>query len=438
MESTYFESVTLTCEPSKIEPNHWRGLWFCRDIYDVSEIGLNAVCMPMDRERDWDLLSKNKKFIEQFRFVFVVCAEEEYRNELVEALRRRVTTKILVTDPKRFMGCRNVAELQIHYGDEGVAKLMLDYTTAPAYGLLDIASIEQPDIEKLPRVLSGFSSLDRALGGFLMGDVSIWTGKRGEGKSTFLSQLMLDAIDNGHRACVYSGELSAWRFKYWLQLQAAGSNNISQHEDRFAERTVYTVPKPTRDVIDEWWRGSLQLYDTTIESAHDEDSILSLFKYAARQYGCDVFLVDNIMTARFSQKNDKDFYRAQSAFVGRLVEFAIQLNVHVHVVAHPRKTDNKGIADADDISGTGDIANRAANVFSLKRLTEIESKDLGFDTSVHILKDRMYGTKAKLGFKFDPISRRYYQVYDENNKQYGWELMKQAKFTEANEVTPFE
>ena len=80
------------------------------------------------------------------------------------------------------------------------------------------------------------------------------------------------------------------------------------------------------------------------------------------------------MSARFGASNDGDFYRGQSNFVGRLVEFAKREEVHVHLVAHPRKNDGKAMLDADEVGGSGDITNRAYNVFSLQRLTDQEAE----------------------------------------------------------------
>lgn len=55
----------------------------------------------------------------------------------------------------------------------------------------------RPDVTRLDKVLYGIPNLDRATGGAVMGELSVWTGKRGEGKSTLLDQFLLEAIDQG-------------------------------------------------------------------------------------------------------------------------------------------------------------------------------------------------------------------------------------------------
>ncbi|MFQ7450521.1 MAG: hypothetical protein ACLRNQ_02725 [Flavonifractor plautii] len=62
------------------------------------------------------------------------------------------------------------------------------------------------------------------------------------------------------------------------------------------------IPHPTpfaQQMIDEWWRGRFLLYDIGTSTYHDAANILRVFRYAHRRYGAKVYLVDNLMTARF-------------------------------------------------------------------------------------------------------------------------------------------
>lgn len=289
-------------------------------------------------------------------------------------------------------------------------------------GLLDLADVERRDPGASISVMSGLKALDESIGGFAPAELSVWTGKRGSGKSTLLSQLLLNAIDQGFPVCAYSGELSAWRFKQWAMLQAAGAGHIEPKRDQASGKLYYYTPKEIADRIDGWWKGKFFLYDNRVAGAGDEDSIISVFEYAVRRFGCCVFLVDNLMTARFSDQSDKDFYRAQSRFTGRLVEFAKKNEVHVHLVAHPRKGENgkKTLLTADDIGGSADITNRADNAFSLERLDEKEAAARGYDAGLSILKNRSYGSTANIQLTYDARCRRYTKK-GETDGIYSWE-----------------
>ena len=243
--------------------------------------------------------------------------------------------------------------------------------------------------------------------------------KRGEGKSTLLGQLMLEAVDAGEKVCAYSGELRADRFQYWINLQAAGKNHISTYFDSDKGKDVYYIPKETLELIKEWYRGKFWIYDNTIADSTEETSILQVFEYAAKRYDCRVFLIDNLMSARYNTDSEANYYRAQSNFVGKLVEFANKYNVHVHLVCHPRKTNAS--LDNDDVSGTADITNRAANVFSLEKLKEEDQVKHGCDIALKILKNRWEGATGLIGLNYCQISRRLYVPSIGNNRVYGWE-----------------
>ncbi|MEG2421774.1 MAG: hypothetical protein RSB55_09485, partial [Oscillospiraceae bacterium] len=266
-------------------------------------------------------------------------------------------------------------------------------------------------------------------------------GRRGNGKSTLLGQLLQESIDQGYAVCAYSGELADWQFKYWSSLQAAGPAHISTKPDPRTGKDIAVIDAMAQTRIDDWWRHRFFLNDIGSESAHDEDRILSLFEYANLQYGAKVFLVDNIMTANFRKQSDTDFYRAQSSFVGRLLSFAKRRGVHIHVVAHPRKANANGGKHItnDDVGGIGDITNRADNVFSLEREPcEERGHELGEITVLSVLKNRMYGEKVNVGLNFDPRSKRFYKHGHKPDKKYAWVLCGEQVELPRTSPVPFE
>ncbi len=286
----------------------------------------------------------------------------------------------------------------------------------PIYGLLDLADVRPVDVIRSPKVKSGISTLDTDIYGFLLGELSVWSGKSGQGKSTLLGQILLQAISAGESVCAYSGELRADRFQYWIGLQAAGRKNLEIRSVDGKEFGV--IPPAVSQKIRDWYRGKFWLYDNSIADNGEETSILKVFQYAAKRYGCKIYLVDNLMTSRFAAKGDADYYRAQSHFVGELVHFAKAFGAHVHLVAHPRKT--KGDLEKDDISGTADINNRADNVFAVERVKGGEP----FDAVIAVLKNRSFGVQdEKYGLKFDPISKRFWGHTDSIGEAFrlGWE-----------------
>ena len=280
--------------------------------------------------------------------------------------------------------------------------------------LVDIGNIDPSSYEDRVRVKSGIRPLDNMIGGFCMGELSVWTGKSGQGKSTLLSQLMLNAVNQGFKVCAYSGELINAQFQHWLILQACGTNNLIRMYDKNKQCDVYLPSKETREKICDWLRGKFYLYNN--EFTGRDNNIIETFKMAYKKYGCKVFLVDNLMTAKYDYNNKENYYVQQSGFVGELVRFAKTYNVHVHLIAHPKKT--QGELTKEDIAGTLDITNRADNTFSVCRNDETNQ------TEIKILKNRSDGLQNKQIFlDFDTNCKRFTAIDNDmyKFKKYGWE-----------------
>lgn len=435
-----FESLDLLCadgvllfEPRFLDPSLPSGLWFCDSLESVQAVSINAVCLA--QTAGWEDLSRCAAFFRPFPYIVIVSPDPERRRIMIQELRRRVAdTVFYVATDKAFRGCKSVRELRDTHGPSAVDEILMDVVELPAYGLINLADVKAPDPAQIETVLSGFPILDRKIGGFNLGELSVWTGRRGDGKSTLLGQILLEAVDQDYRVCAYSGELSAWKFKYWTSLQAAGPDNIVMRKDPRTGRPVPTVTDNVQRQIDAWWDRRFMLYDIGASVSHDAENILRIFGYAKKFYGCNVFLVDNIMTARFRRGRDEDYYRAQSNFVASLIGFARREMAHIHLVAHPRKgkADGRKHLENDDVGGIGDITNLADNVFSLERGIRQGGKGeqpVEDVTSLAVLKNRLWGETTHkdqaIALQFDRMSKRFYRKDYGVDKRFGWDLHKQ-------------
>lgn len=210
------------------------------------------------------------------------------------------------------------------------------------------------------------------------------------------------------------GELINEQFQYWLLLQACGSQNLVEKYDEIRGKNVKVPKENVSNYVREWLKGKLFLYNN--EFTGKDNNIIDVFKLAHKKYGCQVFLVDNLMTAKYDYNNKDNYYIQQSGFVGELVRFAKTYNVHVHLVAHPKKT--VGELTKEDIAGTLDITNRADNTFSVNRDEENEK------TIVRVLKNRSEGIQnLQCTFDFEKDSKRFIPCGNDmaRFKKYGWE-----------------
>lgn len=412
------DNGAILFRPEFVDPSQEPfGLWWCKDESDMRALLANAVFKseyaPWSEINDWS------EWLAQFPYILVAVPPGLDQDKIVEELSARSPVPVMIPSANSWYGAGSVRELRENVGLNAVEKLLLDAEEIPIAGLLNIAEIDTSKRKNAVRVISGLPKLDKAVGGFSGGALSVWTGKRGEGKSTLLGQILLEAVNQNHVVCAYSGELPKEDFKLALLQQAAGYLNVEQTKDPASDRTIYRVNQAVIPWINEWWDGRLYLTDIGRKNAHEEDTILKLFEYANRRYGADVFLVDNIMTAQLREEARLGFWRAQSVFTGRLVDFCKRLGVHVHLVAHPRKTEGKRALEADDVGGSGDITNRADNVFKVERVTPEEK---GCDALVTIMKNREYGARGTIKLDFNEPSRRFFPESGSPAKRYSWEM----------------
>lgn len=414
-----FISDYLLCEERFIDPKLNSGLWWCKDQDDMLTVEINAVCKPP--ELTWETVMRGADLIAQFPFIFVAMPPGQEQTEMATELATRFKKPTYTPKDEAWRDCRSIRELRDKGGLDAVQKLLYGCIEVPMPGLLDISQVQDEEPLSNNRTFSGIPTLDRATGGFLGGEVTVWTGKRGEGKSTFLSQLIPEAVAIGNKVCVYSGEMPAMRFKYILYLQIAGKRNIYTKIDSYTGKEIYLVKKEAIQEINKWIEKKVFITDIKQANAHDEDNIIDLFTYAYMTRRCRVFIVDNIMTLSLKGEAQMGQWRAQSLFLTRLEAFAKRYNVHVHLVAHPRKTKNDTF-DGDDIGGSGDIPNKADNAFKVGRVPDEKVAEAGYSAGIQVIKNRNWGEKPIIKLDFDPVTRRFYPAGGTPERKFDWEV----------------
>jgi twinkle protein len=279
------------------------------------------------------------------------------------------------------------------------------------------------DIGKLPKVSTGILELDKALkGGICYGQVCLLTGKRGDGKSTFMSNLFGEAIDQGIGCFAYSGELPGFHFKAWLNCQLAGDEHMSARDDGFGG-TEYFLDAETDRKISEWYRGKAFIYDKSIIEGDEMESLIDTIKKVVTRKNVKLVCVDNLMTAMDMVDEQSNLYLAQSNFVRQLKDIAMTYDIAVILIAHPRKSgkdEKDNDFDNDVVSGSSNITDRVDIVMSYSRA----KPDEDFDSLLQIGKNRLSGT-LKLGkdgiqLNYSPKTKRVFGVRS-LAKHYGWE-----------------
>lgn len=394
------------------------GEFDCAAVYEASK--RNVVSVPNGCQ-DFGWIEANWEVLEKYKKIILCGDNDEAGHEMIEKLIPKLGEYrcSVVQIPET---CKDANEVLVKHGKFFLNAIIKEAKEVNLSGILRLADVPTLDLSKIAKVTSGFSSLDKAIGGFMMGQVSVWTGVNSSGKSTLLGQLLLEAINNDFSVCAFSGELPAPLFRYWIELQAAGKANLEYRHDKSTESDDPYVPTETSQTIRDWYRDKFFLYDNT--GAINVDAVMKVFEYAARRYNCKVFFADNLMML---VTGNEDYYRNQSDFVKAAASFCKKFDCHMHIVAHPRKAE--GRLTKMDIAGSGDITNLADNVFSLHRITDEEreekklAKFADCSALLDVFKNRFRGRQEMtIGLKFENSSKRFYQATDEAMliKNYKW------------------
>lgn len=246
------------------------------------------------------------------------------------------------------------------------------------------------------------------------------------GKTSWLDCLALNAIQKGFKVAIWSGEMQDWRFQGWINQMAAGKNYVRK---KAGFENFYYTPKDICNKIDEWTDGKLFLYNNAYGSRWEQ--LFNDVKEIVDNEGVQLIVLDNL-AALCIDGYESGVYANQTKFILDLKEYAKQKNIHVILVAHPRKQND--FLRKESISGSADLTNIADNVFLIhrvgkdfvKRAGEFFGEDkvepyLEFSNIIEVAKNRQLGIVDHLvGMYYELESRRLKNSVAEYIV-YGWQ-----------------
>lgn len=368
--------------------------------------------------------------------------DEAGRKSVDEVSKKIGIYKCKIVDQKEF---KDINELLYKSGSKKVLEYIETSNFVPIQNLTRLSDCKQKDCE---RIKFGNRFLDYQLGGCKMSELTVWTGKRGSGKSTVLNQTIADTVEQKTKVFIYTGELANSKAKQWLDRQIAGENHVISWIDDFTGREEYGVSKEVERNLSEWYKDYIFAYGDDGEDSLED--LLEVMEYAYRRHNVKRYILDNLKTIRYN--DNKDFYRQQANTINALRKFVKNYNVHIDLVVHPRKTANRELED-EDVGGSSDIIDLAHNIVEVRRISkkekeeimtkvnqELTEKDMIMrenDTILRIKKNREYGdVDTEAFYRFCFKSKRIYGK-EGNIKEYSWNK-KIEKVEEVEEMAPWE
>ena len=205
---------------------------------------------------------------------------------------------------------------------------------------------------------------------FRDGELTIWAGENGVGKSLLMGELALQFVAAHQRTLIMSFEMTPARTLFRMLRQCYGRRPVPS-EERW---------------IDKWlhWLGDNGLMLTKTQSSISADSIIGITKVAATELGCRHIIIDNLMKVVAGE----DDLNAQKGFITELCRLAQDTQCHIHLVAHLKKPNDKIAFEPSRylIRGSSAISDQADNVVLVWR-NKAKDNARGEDRSIDPARD---------------------------------------------------
>lgn len=400
----------------------------------------NAVSVPLGAN-NYGWIEENFEWLEQFDSI-IICSDNDdagikMQKECVFRLGSWRTKFIDIppthtnTETGEIIRMKDLNHVLYYEGKQAVLNLISTAKDSPVDSVADFSDIEDLDLDEIDGIKTGFPEMDKRLIKLFYGTLTILTGINGSGKSSWISQVICNALDDDKNAYLYSGELPNFQSKNWINFILAGQRNLKEYQTDDGGK-YWKMSTETKKQINNHYQQRLFIH----KDSHPRTAscILKTMEDTTRKYGCKLHIIDNL-TAINLECSDDNKYQKQEEFVNNLIDFAKRYNVAVVLVVHPHKIETMRRLTKMDIQGISAIIDLAHRIISLYRVSDEDKKGtpkksgqgwykepIKYDVMADILKDRMRGFEgSSCGFYYDRPSRRFFTSLESLDHKYKWD-----------------
>lgn len=195
---------------------------------------------------------------------------------------------------------------------------------------------------------------------FRPGEVTVWGGENGSGKSLITGQIGLSLCAQGQKIAIASFEMKPIKTlermgAQWTGIRIDDDNALRDPTER---RILTDMYEQFRD----WSDGKIWLYDR--QGTVEWRNVCAVARYCAKELGVHHFFIDSLMKCCAGE----DDYNGQKSFVDELCSIARDNGMHIHLVHHVKKPATEGKKPSKyDFKGTGAITDQVDNVIAVWR-----------------------------------------------------------------------
>lgn len=195
---------------------------------------------------------------------------------------------------------------------------------------------------------------------FRPGEVTLWGGVNGHGKSLITGMAALSLCTQGERVCIASFEMKPRKTLERMARQFSSQAAPMPHE--MADLSVMAAFKDTYEQFRDWTDRQLWLYDQ--QGTVEVDTIIGVLRYCAKVLKITHFFIDSLMKC----VKGEDDYNGQKAFIDEVTAIARDYGMHIHVIHHIKKlASEEATPDKMDVKGSGSITDQVDNLLLMWR-----------------------------------------------------------------------
>ena len=188
---------------------------------------------------------------------------------------------------------------------------------------------------------------------FRPGEVTLWAGINGHGKSLITGQASLSLMGQGQRVCVASFEMKPRKTLERMARQWSGQEPARLHE----QPEVIEGYKDVCRQFGGWTDSRLWLYDQ--QGTVDPETIVSVTRYCAKELGIQHMFIDSLMKC----VKGEDDYNGQKYLIDEFCSIAKDHDTHIHIIHHIKKLPSEDQTPGKfDAKGSGAITDQVDNM----------------------------------------------------------------------------
>ena len=199
---------------------------------------------------------------------------------------------------------------------------------------------------------------------FRLGEVTLYAGGNGGGKSLITGQIALHLIKQKRKCVIASFEMKPTSTIHRMLRQFAGEfidDPLTNDREKYI--------KGLTQRFNQFAGEHLYIYDQ--QGSTTPNQTIAMARYCAVELGIEHIFIDSLMKVC----NAEDNFNEQKYFVDELTALARDHNVHIHLIHHIRKLQSEEVQPGKyDIKGTGAITDQVDNVFIMWRNKQKENR----------------------------------------------------------------